>query len=182
MGAFFFARAAAATGDEAAGQDDLEPLAADLDDDALALAGLLRASATAPAYGSIGLSNSVSIQRVCTVNGSSPAGANAGSATTTRWNGSTVGMPSTTNSASARRERSSAWCAGRAGDDELGQHRVERAADDVARDDAGVEADARARRRLEHARRRPGAGRKPRPASSPLIRNSNEWPSGAGSS
>ena len=36
-----------------------------------------------------------------------------------------------------------------AGDDELGQHRVERAADDVAGDDAGVEPDAGAGRRLE---------------------------------
>ncbi len=34
---------------------------------------------------------------------------NAGSSTTAAWNGMTVGMPSTTNSASARRERSSAW-------------------------------------------------------------------------
>ena len=33
----------------------------------------------------------------------------AGSRTTAAWNGITVGMPSTTNSASARRERSSAW-------------------------------------------------------------------------
>ena len=33
----------------------------------------------------------------------------AGSETTARWNGITVGMPSTTNSSSARRERSSAW-------------------------------------------------------------------------
>ena len=35
-------------------------------------------------------------------------GANAGSRTTARWNGSAVAMPSTTNSSSARRERSSA--------------------------------------------------------------------------
>ena len=33
----------------------------------------------------------------------------AGSLTTVRWNGITVGMPSTTNSSRARRERSSAW-------------------------------------------------------------------------
>ena len=51
------------------------------------------------------LANSVSIHRVCTVNGSA---VKAGSLTTARWNGSTVGIPSTTNSASARRERSSA--------------------------------------------------------------------------
>jgi hypothetical protein len=49
--------------------------------------------------------NSVSIQRVCTLNGSL---VKAGSSTTARWNGSTVGMPSISNSARARRARSSA--------------------------------------------------------------------------
>ena len=49
--------------------------------------------------------NSVSIHRVCTANGSP---VNAGSRTTARWNGSTVGIPPTSNSASARRARSSA--------------------------------------------------------------------------
>ena len=39
------------------------------------------------------LSNSVSIQRVWTVNGARRSGAKAGSATTARWNGMTVGMP-----------------------------------------------------------------------------------------
>ena len=67
-----------------------------------------------------------------------------------------------------------------AGHDELGQHRVERAADDVAGDDAGVEPDARPGRRARRRATVPGAGRKPRPASSPLIRNSIEWPRGRG--
>ncbi len=49
--------------------------------------------------------NSVSIHRVCTRNGSS---VKAGSRTTARWNGSTVGMPSISNSARARLDRSSA--------------------------------------------------------------------------
>ena len=52
------------------------------------------------------LSNSVSIQRVCTVNGDPSDGANASSATTARWNGVTVGMPSMTSSSRARRARS----------------------------------------------------------------------------
>ena len=43
-----------------------------------------------------------------TENGSSPSGANAGSRTMSRWNGSTVGRPATSNSSSARRARSSA--------------------------------------------------------------------------
>ncbi len=66
-------------------------------------------SAGAPAgsaeYGAIVAANSVSIHRVCTRNGSS---VKAGSATTARWNGSTVGSPPTSNSASARRALASA--------------------------------------------------------------------------
>ena len=62
-------------------------------------------SAGGPLYGSIVLLNSVSIHRVCTWNGSP---VNAGSRTTARWNGSTVGMPPTTHSSSARRARCSA--------------------------------------------------------------------------
>ena len=45
--------------------------------------------------------------------------------TTARWNGSTVGMPSISNSASARRERSSACARVAPGDDQLGDQRVE---------------------------------------------------------
>ncbi len=66
-----------------------------------------RQEATSPSYGAIGLSHSVSIHRVCTENGDD---VNAGSDTTARWNGSTVGIPEISNSASARRERSSASC------------------------------------------------------------------------
>ena len=71
----FFAPPAAAppAGDaaaEAGGQDDLEPLAADLDGHRLPLA---RRSSVglgeSPAYGAIWLSNSVSIQGVWTANG-----------------------------------------------------------------------------------------------------------------
>ena len=53
------------------------------------------------------LSYSVSIQRVWTLKPSVPT--KAGSDTTAAWNGMTVGIPSTTNSRSARRDRSSAW-------------------------------------------------------------------------
>src|SRR6266568_4000759 len=63
------------------------------------------AAVAAPAKGAISLTNSVSIQRVCTRNG---CAVNAGSSTTARWNGSAVAMPSTTNSESARRDRVSA--------------------------------------------------------------------------
>ena len=62
-------------------------------------------SAAAAGCGSSAALNSVSIQRVCTPK-LSPA--NAGSSTTARWNGSTVGIPPMVNSASARRDRSSA--------------------------------------------------------------------------
>ena len=91
-------------------------------------------------------SHSVSIHRVWTVKSSSVVAANAGSSTMRRWNGSTVAMPSTWNSASARRERSSACGAVGAGHDQLRQQRVELAADDRAGLDAGVDADPGPRR------------------------------------
>lgn len=65
-------------------------------------------SAPGAANGGISLTNSVSIQRVWTVNGSAEpvsSGANAGSRTTARWKGMAVAMPSTVNSASARAAR-----------------------------------------------------------------------------
>ena len=61
-----------------------------------------RRPASPPAYGGSSPANSVSIHRVCTVNGSA---VKAGSSTTARWNGSTVGIPPISNSASARRDR-----------------------------------------------------------------------------
>jgi len=68
-------------------------------------AGAAPAAASGPSNGGICPVNSVSIHRVCTANGSL---VNAGSVTTARWKGSTVGMPPTSNSASARRARASA--------------------------------------------------------------------------
>ena len=54
-----------------------------------------------------GAANSVSIQRVWTLKVS--ALVKSACAITARWNGSTVGTPSTVNSASARRARAMAW-------------------------------------------------------------------------
>ena len=125
-----------------AGQDHLKALATDLDDDALAFTGVVafRLPPWAVQAGRL-LTNSVSIQRVWTLNGPS-AGAKAGSLTTARSKGMTVGMPSTTISSRARRERCRAWVRVSAGDDQLGQHGVEVAADDVALLDAGINPDA----------------------------------------
>jgi hypothetical protein len=133
---------------EAGRQRDLEPLAADLDDDRLARAGLLGSASAAPANGGMVLSNSVSIQRVKTVNGSS-AGVNAGSRTTARWNGSAVAMPSTTNSSSARRARSSASVAVAPVTISLASSESNCAADHRAGLDAGVHPDAGAGRLAE---------------------------------
>ena len=69
-----------------------------------------------------------------------------------------VAMPSTSNSARARRERSIACCAVVTGDDELGQQRVEVATDLVALPEATVHADAGAARRLPDGQR-PGGGK-----------------------
>ena len=85
------------------GHHHLQPLAAHLDGDRLPVGRLGRLGRS---WAGIGAANSVSIQRVCTRSGWP---ANAGSATTARWNGSTVGMPPTSNSASARAARCSAW-------------------------------------------------------------------------
>src|SRR5215218_8522030 len=60
-----------------------------------------------PEYGGISAAHSVSIQRVCTRN-SPLAAVKAGSSSTARWKGVTVGMPSTTSSLSARRARAMA--------------------------------------------------------------------------
>ena len=95
---------------EPVGQADLEPPAADLDDHALRVGRLVVGiSARRRRTAGMSLSNSVSIQRVCTANvvGGPPA-RTPGRRRHLRWNVSAVAMPSTSNSASARRERSSA--------------------------------------------------------------------------
>ncbi len=68
------------------------------------------------------LSNSVSIQRVCTVNGDPSEGAKASSETTARWKGMTVGMPSMIELVQGASGPFDGLGAVTAGDDELGDH------------------------------------------------------------
>ncbi len=68
----------------------------------------------------------------------------------------TVASPSTWNSSSARRARASASCAVGAVHDQLGQHRVELAADHRAGLDTGVQPHAGAGRRVELGHRAGG--------------------------
>ena len=103
---------------------------------------------SSPSHGGMSLTNSVSIHRVNTPNTPSSA-VKAGSRTTLRWNGSTVGRPATSNSSRARRARSSASARSRPVTMILREERVERAADAVAGGDAGIEADAGTAERLE---------------------------------
>ena len=138
-------------------------------------------SAAPPAYASMVLSNSVSIHRVCTVKGASVDGANASSRTTARWNGSTVGIPSTTNSSRARRDRSIAsW---RVRPVTISLASIESNAPPMTSPSTTPESTRTPG--PDGGRNRattPGAGRKLRPASSPLIRNSIECACGSGSS
>ncbi len=141
-------------------------------------------SATAPAKAAMVLSNSVSIHRVWTVNGSaesSSSGAKAGSVTTARWNGMAVAMPSTVNSASARAARCRACL--RVAPVTISLASSESQAGPMTEPDS-TPASSRTPG-PEGASKRvtvPGAGRKLRPGSSPLIRNSKEWPRSGGSS
>ena len=126
-------------------------------------------------------SNSVSIQRVCTLNACcGSAGAKASSLTTARWKGSTVGMPSTTNSARARRARSSACWRSRPVTMSLAS--MESNAPPMTSPDSTPESSRTpgpdgGRKEVTT----PGAGRNPRPGSSPLMRNSIECPTATGS-
>ncbi|CAM5404095.1 hypothetical protein SALBM311S_11469 [Streptomyces alboniger] len=128
------------------------------------------------ANGLISLTNSVSIQRVWTVNGSVEpvsSGANAGSVTTARWNGMAVAMPSTWNSSRARAARCRA-CArvapvtiSLASSESQAGPMTEPDSTPASRRTPGPDGAA-------NVVTVPGAGRKPRPGSSPLMRNSNE--------
>ena len=133
------------------------------------------------ANGSMLLSNSVSIHRVCTVKGVPSGVANAGSETTARWNGTTVGMPSTVISCRARRERSSACV------------RVAPVTTSLASMESKFPPTVSPASTPESTRtpgpegtvnvvRVPGEGMKLRPASSPLMRNSMLCPRTSGSS
>ena len=122
--------------------------------------------------------NSVSIQRVCTRIGWP---ANAGSATTARWKGSTVGIPPISNSPSARAARCSASA------------RLAPVTISLAISESNTCGTVIPLAYPESSRTPgpdgglntvmvPGAGRKFRPGSSALIRNSIECPRAGGSS
>src|SRR5579875_321737 len=136
------------------------------------------AAGSAACCGGSGAENSVSIQRVCTPR-RSPA-ANAGSATTARWNGSTVGMPPISNSASARADRCSAC-------PRLAPVTISLAISESNACGTVIPAAYPASSRTPgpdggfQAVMVPGAGRKPRAGSSALIRNSIECPLAGGS-
>ena len=136
-------------------------------------------AASAVSWVGMGASNSVSIQRVCTRREPSGA-ANAGSATTARWNGSTVGIPPTSNSASARADRCSASA-------RLAPVTISLPISESNTCGTVIPAAYPASSRTPgpdggfHVVIVPGAGRKPRPGSSALIRNSIEWPRAVGS-
>ena len=135
-------------------------------------------SVSAPSSnGSTVLSHSVSIHRVCTVK----SVVNAGSSTTSRWNGSTVAVPSTWNSASARRDRSNACARSEPVTISLASNEsncppiTEPASTPASTRTPGPDGSV-------SAVIVPGDGKKFRPASSPLMRNSMECPRGVGSS
>ncbi len=125
--------------------------------------------------------NSVSIQRVCTRNGEPSVGTNASASSTALWNGTTVGMPSTTSSRSARRARSTAWVRvapvtmSLAIMESNAPETVSPATTPVSTRTPGPDGQV-------IVFRRPGAGRKPAAGSSPLMRNSRECPRIAGES
>ncbi|CAB4704995.1 unannotated protein [freshwater metagenome] len=132
---------------------------------------------SAEPYAGISFLNSVSIQRVCTRNGSSQK---SGSRTTARWKVSAVGIPSTMKSSSARRERSRASL------------RVAPVTISLARSESKLPPTTSPAPKPESRRTPgplgatnlvifPGAGRKPRPGSSPLMRNSMLCPRSTGS-
>ncbi len=140
-------------------------------------------ASTAAANGLISLTNSVSIQRVCTVNGSAEpvsSGANAGSFTTARWNGMAVAMPSTLNSSSARAARSRASLRVRPVTISLAS-RESQAGPMTEPDSTPASRRTPGPDGASKVVTVPGAGRKLRPGSSPLMRNSKEWPRSCGS-
>ena len=153
-------RGTAAGQPEPAGQHDLEPLAARPRPRSAWRCVRLDPSAAAAGIRLDGVVDSVSIQRVCTVNGARRRreGLVAHDGAVERQRRRHPVDDELVQRAAGPLER---LLAGAAGDDELGQHRVERAADDVALDDAGVHPHAGTRGRPRTASPCPGAGRKP---------------------
>src|SRR2546423_664149 len=127
--------------------------------------------------GGTSLAHSVSIHRVCTPNGSLTY---ARSRTTARWKGSTVAIPSTTVSSRARRARSSASV-------RVSPYTITLASNEsklppiTLPDSIPVSTRTPGPAGQRSPVTVPGAGRKPRPGSSPLIRNSIACPRGCGS-
>src|SRR5665648_798937 len=120
--------------------------------------------------------NSVSIQRVCTVNGCvGSLGANAGSSRTARWNGRTVGMPPMSVSASARRARSSA-CVRVAPVTMIFAIIESKVPETVSPSTTPLSTRTPGPAGKRSRVIRPGDGRNPAETSSPLIRNSSECP------
>ena len=131
-------------------------------------------------WGSLGSSSAKSawIQPVCTPSRS--VAVNAGEMTTARWNGNTVGRPVISNSAKARRARRRACC------------RSAPVTISLASRESNWPGTMPPALTPESTRMPgpvgtvnvatvPGQGRKPRPTSSALIRNSKECPRGVGS-
>ncbi|OCI29421.1 hypothetical protein OERS_38780 [Oerskovia enterophila] len=119
--------------------------------------------------------NVVSIQRVCTRNAEPSVGTKSSESSTARWNGTTVGMPSTTISRSVRRAR---WTASRrVAPVTMTLAIIESNAPEMTSPSL-TPLSTRTPGPLGKCRRemRPGAGRKFAAGSSPLMRNSSECP------
>ncbi len=116
--------------------------------------------------------SSVSIHCVWTAK---PSVEKSGSSTTARANGSTVAIPVTWNSASARRarasavSRSAAWTSSFPARESNAAWTVSPASTPPSHRTPGPEG-------TRSSSTRPALGRNPRPGSSALTRNSNAWP------
>ena len=133
-------------------------------------------ASSSPSHGGMSLTNSVSIHRVNTPNVPSSA-VKAGSRTTLRWNGSTVGRPATSNSSRARRARSSASARSRP----VTMILPSSESNAPLTESPAVTPESRRMPGPPNVLNTwigPGWGRNPRPGSSPLTRNSIECPIG----
>ena len=122
------------------------------------------------------LTNSVSIHRVCTVKGS-PSVGGEGRVARRRRGGRGWRWPCPRPGTRPARGRRAARACSRVAPVTMSLASRESQAGPMTLPDshAGVQAHAGAGRRVEGVTV-PGAGRKPRPGSSPLMRNSKEWP------
>ncbi len=104
-----------------------------------------------------------------------PAGTKSSASITARWNGTTVGMPATSSSRSARRAR---WAAcSRVAPVTISLAIIEsKAPEMVSPSTTPVSTRTPGPDGQRSVVTVPGEGRKPAAGSSPLMRNSNEWP------